>query len=278
MTDYFDQADKLVSVHEGGYSNHPKDPGGATMKGVTQRTYDDYRRRKNRSIQDVRKMSEAERKDIYRTGFWDTVKADQLPPGVSYAVYDISVNSGPGRAAKILQASLGVKIDGVIGPATLAAAKAANASALIDEICDRRLAFMRELKGWPTFKRGWTRRVADVRAAAKDMVNGEPVSTIPVVAPAEPVAKAVIEDAKPAPTIAIADAATGGGLVTGGAMEALRQAQDQLMPLAASSDFIKSIIGYLAVAAVVMTVGGLAWRTYAKYREVRRAEALGLNA
>jgi len=160
----FERAFALLRVHEGGYSDHPRDPGGATMKGVTQRVYDEYRRRMGRPTKHVRQISDAEVETIYRQQYWHAVKADDLPPGIAYCVFDAAVNSGPGRAARWLQQSLGVKVDGVIGNQTIGAAREADPAAVINAYCDRRLAFMRRLRHWSSFKNGWTRRVSDVRA------------------------------------------------------------------------------------------------------------------
>lgn len=273
MTDLFQQADALVSVHEGGYVNHPKDPGGATNRGVIQRVYDDFRRRNGLPLRDVRQLTEAERLAIYRGGYWNPIKGDQMPPGVGYVVYDGAVNSGVAQSVKWLQRALGVKVDGVLGPTTLAAAQQhPDPERLIVEICDRRMAFLKALKTWPTFGKGWTRRVNEVRAAGIGMVRGfAPDVTEP--AGAE---KARVEDARPVPGKGVADAATGGGLVAGGLAEVIRQAQEQLAPLAGSSAFVNHLVAGLAVAAAVVTAGGLAWRWYAGVRAARRADALDL--
>jgi len=166
--DRFLRAFRPMQIHEGGYVNHPRDPGGATMKGVTQRVYDDYRRRMNQPQKSVRHISDYEVETIYRQQYWNAVKADDLPDGLAYCVFDAAVNSGPGRAARWLQQALGVKVDGIIGNQTVGAARAANAVDVINRYCDMRLAFMKRLRHWPTFKNGWTRRVAEVRRQATE--------------------------------------------------------------------------------------------------------------
>lgn len=155
-----------VLAYEGGWVNHPEDPGGATMEGVTQRTYDADRRRRGMGIRSVRRMEAWERDAIYKVQYWDAVRGDDLPSGIDAAVYDYAVNSGPGRAARELQAVLGVAQDGVIGVMTLAAAGAANPFEVIKALCERRFAFMKRARHpetkkllWPTFSKGWTRRV-----------------------------------------------------------------------------------------------------------------------
>ncbi len=110
--------------------------------------------------------------------------ATNCPPGVDYAVFDYGVNSGIGRSVKVLQQCLGVAMDGKIGPATLAAAAAADAEALIAEICDKRLRFLQSLRTWPVFGKGWARRVAEVKSAALAMAGTPkpaPVAATPVV-------------------------------------------------------------------------------------------------
>ena len=169
--DAFDQALPLVLVHEGGYVNHPKDPGGATMKGVTQATYDGWRAKQGLSVQPVRNITSEEVSAIYRRDYWDKVKGDDLPAGVGYAVFDFAVNSGVRRASRFLQKVVGVAQDGVIGPATIAAVKALPPATVIDRLCDDRMAFLRGLGTFSTFGKGWTRRVTDVRSHAKEMAR-----------------------------------------------------------------------------------------------------------
>ncbi|MGX1496893.1 lysozyme family protein [Labrenzia sp. MBR-25] len=155
----FEECLSWVLVHEGGYVNHPKDPGGATNKGVIQRTYDGYRRRMNLSKHSVKHITEAEVRAIYREQYWQAVAADRLPAGVDYAVFDYGVNSGPKRAIKDLQRVLGVKPDGWIGNVTLAALGDLSADTVVRQLCERRYKFVRSLKHWSTFGKGWTRRI-----------------------------------------------------------------------------------------------------------------------
>lgn len=167
MKSNFEKALAAVLVHEGGYVNHPRDPGGATNKGVTQAVYDGYRRRQGKPGQSVRLISEAEIGAIYKFQYWDMVRGDDLPSGVDYAVFDFAVNSGVSRAAKYLQRVVGTPQDGVIGVRTLGAIK--STAYTINALCDRRMGFLRTLRIFPTFGRGWTRRVDDVRKHALAM-------------------------------------------------------------------------------------------------------------
>lgn len=159
----FDTETQWLLVHEGGYVNHPKDPGGATNRGVTQRTYDGYRKRMGLPIQSVRSIIMLEVLDIYKTQYWDKIAGDQLPTGLDYAVYDFAVNSGPKRAVQFLQELLGnVAADGIMGNQTLGALAAfgpKDMPGLIEGYCEKRWNWMQTLTTWSTFGTGWTRRV-----------------------------------------------------------------------------------------------------------------------
>ena len=156
-------------VHEGGFVCNPNDPGGATNQGVTQAVYDDWRSSKGLPQRSVRVIGAAEVETIYRDLYWNRIRGDDLPSGVDYAVFDFAFNSGVGRAARFLQQAVGAVPDGQIGPATLALVEIKQADQLIDALCDMRLNFLQALKTFQYFGRGWTRRVAEVRAKAKDM-------------------------------------------------------------------------------------------------------------
>lgn len=219
---------KWVLVHEGGWADHPADPGGQTMKGVTQRVYSAYRERHGLPVRSVREIEDDELVAIYRRQYWDVVRGDDLPAGLDYAVFDFAVNSGPGRAAKFLQALLGVDQDGQIGERTLAALNGTDTATLIVKLCDDRLAWLKRLPTWKTFGRGWTTRVNGVRDGALRRFRGLRHATE---APAEaapkadgPVSKAsTLADVlstkeglavvAPVATAAIGTAATGNGPV-----------------------------------------------------------------
>ncbi len=172
MRENFEYSLKNVLVHEGGWADHPQDPGGATMKGVTLNTFRRYYG-SSKSKDDLRSISNDQLEHIYRTGYWDRSKCDDLPSGVDYAVFDAAVNSGPGRAARWLQAAVGADQDGGIGPATLGKVSAMDPKEMIGEMLDRRLRFLQGLDTWPTFGKGWERRVEGVRQIAIKMADGE---------------------------------------------------------------------------------------------------------
>jgi lysozyme family protein len=162
---------RRVLVHEGGRVNHPKDPGGATNQGVTQRVYDAYRLNRGQAKRHVFVMTDAERDAIYREQYWDVIRGDDLPSGLDYAVFDFAVNSGCVRAAKALQSALKVKADGVIGNVTLQAARRINdRKDLVSRICLARLSWLQNLTSlWKVFGRGWRKRVVAVRETAMAM-------------------------------------------------------------------------------------------------------------
>jgi lysozyme family protein len=173
MTDRFPRALELVLVHEGGYVDHPRDPGGATNLGVTIGTLSGWLGRPATKAE-VRALTVDAVAPIYRKNYWDAVRADDLPAGVDYCVFDFGVNSGPRRAIMALQRAVGVADDGRIGPITLAAVKRKSPEDIITRICSDRLSFMRRLSTWPTFGKGWQRRVEGVEREAIRMIMDAP--------------------------------------------------------------------------------------------------------
>ena len=134
----FRRALSLVLKHEGGWADHPKDPGGATMKGVTLASFRKYVK-PNGTKTDLRNITDDQLATVYRRHYWDAVSGAELPDGVDYAVFDFAVNSGPSRAAKYLQKVAGTPQDGRIGPATLKAVRAKMRATVIHELCDDRI-------------------------------------------------------------------------------------------------------------------------------------------
>jgi lysozyme family protein len=153
----FAESLELVLEHEGGYVDHPKDPGGATNKGVTQRIYNNFRRSRGRSAQSVMFLEAGEVEAIYKLQYWDAVRGDLLPSGLDYAMFDFAVNSGVSRAVKYLQGIVGVKKDGVIGAMTLGAIH--DVVKTINTLCDWRMSFLRRLPTFLYFGKGWAARV-----------------------------------------------------------------------------------------------------------------------
>lgn len=273
----FDRAIKPVLVHEGGKVDHPKDPGGRTNEGVTQRVYNAWRRNNNLPLRDVFLLESGERNAIYRKQYWDAIKGDLLPEGVAYVVFDGAVHSGPKQAVKWLQRALGPlyqgSVDGVIGEQTLQAVRAVNDNdALIYRIVQRRFAFLQALKTWKTFGRGWKRRIDDVLARGQAWASGS-VGPVPEFIEGGNV-KAPIEDAKKAPPRAPGDAAAGvgaGGIGLGPVIDGLK---NELVPLAPKLPVINTMIMWLVIASAVIAIGGLAYRFYAANREKALRDAL----
>lgn len=167
-TDNFERACALTLRHEGGYVDHPKDPGGATNLGITKATLEKWLGRKV-TKQEVRNLTPAIVEPIYRARYWNKVQGDKLPKGLDYAVYDYAVNSGPQRAAMALQRAVGVADDGVIGPITLKAVAKKDPRILIEHLCTERLSFLQRLSTWPVFGKGWRSRVVGVEKEALKM-------------------------------------------------------------------------------------------------------------
>lgn len=168
----YDAALARVLAHEGGYGNHPSDPGGPTNFGIT---VADYRRyvKPDATAADVKAMMRDAATTIYRARYWDALICDDLPAGVDYAVFDYGVNSGVARAAKVLRRKLALADDAAVA-LVLRAAGTAHAAKLIAAICDERMAFLQSLKTWPVFGKGWSRRVAEVCALALTMAAPPP--------------------------------------------------------------------------------------------------------
>ena len=161
----YDKCLGLILHHEGGYVNHPKDPGGETNLGVTKRVYEEWGGTKEMvdlTVEDVA--------PIYEKNYWGRVKADDLPSGLDLCVFDFAVNAGPGRAAKYLQSMIGTTVDGGIGPNTLRAVgnyvEEVGLQSAIENYQESRQRYYEKLSTFETFGRGWTRRVEETTAEA----------------------------------------------------------------------------------------------------------------
>ena len=172
MKQNFEASLAHVLKHEGGWADHPADPGGATMKGVTLKTYSDWLGRQA-AKDELRNIPTEHLRTIYKARFWDAVRGDELPSGVDYVVFDMAVNSGPGRAARMLQAAVGATPDGSIGPKTLAAVNAQDPATLIATFQRNRQHFLEALPTFGTFGKGWTRRVTEAGEIGLKAVGGQ---------------------------------------------------------------------------------------------------------
>ena len=164
---------------EGGWANHAHDPGGATMKGVTHKTYADYLGR-SVSHDELRDIPDAHLADIYRKRYWDACRCSDLPDGLDLAVFDTAVNAGPGQAARLLQRIVGVPADGGIGPKTIAAVNDYVAThglhALIEAYTEARQNFYRLLPTYVHFGEGWRKRADGVAKVAKQIGQANPAA------------------------------------------------------------------------------------------------------
>mgnify|MGYP001042652692 CR=1 FL=1 len=271
MKSNFDTCLPLILAYEGGYVNHPADPGGATNKGVTQATYNAWRKAQGLAARSVKASTAAEVSTIYRNSYWNAVKADELPAGVDLATFDPAVNSGPSRGAKWLQGAVGATVDGAIGPKTLLAVAKADAVATVKKICALRTSFLHALRTWSIFGKGWAARVASVE------VNGIRMATAAKVAASPPPGiDAAVQAAAETKVIAAAEAAsssaaassqakkaTGAGAGGAGSAAATQAQPDQVVNLI--------LLGLIGVAIVVVIV--LLWRAH-----VNRARAAAYAA
>lgn len=153
----FERAFDLLITHEGGFSNHPDDPGGATMYGVTEVVA-----RAEGYTGPMRDLSLDFAKQVYRKRYWDACRCDQMPDVIRYPLFDAAVNSGPSQAIKWLQVAVGVKADGVIGPVTQQTVNVLPAQVTRQKMIGNRLRFMTNLNNWPSFSKGWARRIAAI--------------------------------------------------------------------------------------------------------------------
>jgi lysozyme family protein len=164
----FETVVHMVLEHEGGYVNHPSDPGGETKYGISKRAYPDV---------DIAELTKDDAADLYKRDYWDRIKGDDLPVGVACVVMDYAVNSGISRASKALQSVCGIANgDGVIGPASLNAVwttvKNTTEEDVITAVTEQRQGFIRGLSIYETFGKGWERRITETHEKAVELLNG----------------------------------------------------------------------------------------------------------
>jgi lysozyme family protein len=164
----------IVFGKEGEFADDPRDSGGPTNMGITLDTLNDWRRQRGQppaTIDDVKNLSRDEAIEIYRTNYWNLLRCDDLPAGVDLAAFDFAVNSGAGRAARLLQDAVGAKDDGSVGSATVGAAKAIPPAEVIKRLMERRRAFVQGAKGFDVYGRGWIRRINEIEKGAMAMAE-----------------------------------------------------------------------------------------------------------
>ena len=147
----FDEAFERLIGHEGGYVNHPSDPGGETNFGISKRSY---------PLEDIPNMTLARAKNLYLRDYWSPAGCDAVPSSVRFDLFDMAVNSGVTPAIRCVQRAVGVEDDGVIGPKTLQAMQSMPTSKFIARFNGHRLQYMAGLSNWPAFSRGWSNRIA----------------------------------------------------------------------------------------------------------------------
>lgn len=160
---------ELMLQSEGGFVNHPSDPGGMTNLGVTKATWENWVGRASDEAE-MRSLTPEKVEPLYKQRYWDAVRGDELPVGLDYLMFDFAVNAGPGRAIKLLQTAVGVTPDGGFGPMTMAAVQAVDPVELIERFSQAKEDFYRSLAQFPTFGKGWLNRVADVKTKANSML------------------------------------------------------------------------------------------------------------
>lgn len=169
----FNECLKIILKHEGGYVNHPKDPGGITNLGVTKKVFEEWVGHEV-TADTMRSLTEDNVAPIYKRNYWDKLRCDELPEGVDLCVFDFGVNAGTGRAAKYLQRIVGTTVDGGIGPNSIRAVnnylRTHSTEDLIEHFQKDRADFYRRLSTFDTFGRGWIRRVDETTELALNMV------------------------------------------------------------------------------------------------------------
>lgn len=257
---------------EGGKDDDPVDPGGRTNQGIIQREYSAWRKRKGLASRDVFLMENSERDEIYWENYGKVVRFDELPPGVDVVVADGAINSGPGQSVKWLQRALGLAPDGRLGNTTLQAAiEYPDHDVLVAKILEAREAFLRALKTFYHFGKGWIARVTQLRKIGQAWAMGSVGPAVVWVGNMNK--KATIVDAKPLVSTAPADATAAGGTVT----TALTTAQTTLQPLQGASTFVDQLLMALMVLGGLAVAFGLAYAYWARNRNASLTEALSLN-
>ena len=169
MLSNWNNAFKLMLKSEGGFVNHPSDPGGMTNLGVTKATWENWVGRESDEAE-MRGLTPEKVEPLYKKKYFDAVRGDELPMGLDYLMFDFAVNAGAGRAIKTLQTAVGVTPDGGFGPMTMAAVQAVDPNELIERFSQAKEDFYRSLTTFATFGKGWLNRVADVKVKASAML------------------------------------------------------------------------------------------------------------
>jgi lysozyme family protein len=155
MASNFQECLDLVLKSEGGWVNHPNDPGGETNLGVTKAVWEEY---VGHPVKTMKNLTKDDVAPMYELKYWRPCYCEVLPRGLDFVVFSMGVNAGPGRSVKLLQQSIGCVPDGVIGPRTRELISASNSANLIAKFSETRREYYRALKTFPIFGKGWISR------------------------------------------------------------------------------------------------------------------------
>ena len=168
MASNFQECLDLVLKSEGGWVNHPSDPGGETNLGVTKRVWVEY---VGHPVESLKKLTKEDVAPLYELKYWRPCYCEVLPRGLDFVVFSMGVNAGPGRSIKLLQQSIGCVPDGVIGPKTRGLISSSNGANLIAKFSEARREYYKSLKTFPVFGKGWLARVDREETEALDMIK-----------------------------------------------------------------------------------------------------------
>lgn len=162
MTDLiWNKAFEMVIGNEGGYVNDPYDKGGETKYGISKKQYPHV---------DIPNLTLEQARDIYHKDYWCRYKCDCLPDAVGLVLFDSVVNSNAKRMIKLLQETLGVSADGIMGNQTIGACNRLPLKKIINDFLDKRLAYLMTLSDWKRFGKGWSNRIKRVREYAEGLI------------------------------------------------------------------------------------------------------------
>jgi lysozyme family protein len=168
MASDFKECLELLLKSEGGWVNHPSDPGGETNLGVTKRVWEEY---VGHPVESLKKLTKDDVAPLYELKYWRPCYCEALPRGLDFVVFSMGVNAGPGRSIKLLQQSIGCVPDGVIGPTTRGLISSSNGANLIAKFSEARREYYKSLKTFPVFGKGWLARVDREETEALDMIK-----------------------------------------------------------------------------------------------------------
>jgi lysozyme family protein len=269
----YDDAMVIEMKFEGGKDDDPIDPGGRTNQGVIQREFSAWLRKNGKSNRDVFTMTDAERDAIYWENYGQKIRYDELPPGPDIVILDGAINSGVAQSVKWVQRALGLTADGILGSVTLQRIiDHPDHDRLIADILAMREKFLRALKTFYHFGKGWISRITQLKKIGQAWAMGSVGPA--VVWEGNMNKKATLFDAKPLVSTAPADATAAGGAVT----TALTTAQQTLAPLQGVSHTVDQVILGLTILGGVATAFGFAYAYWARNRNAALSDALVLDS